>query len=152
MRWLLSSCLLGLPVVAAGHTYEEKAVAAVLMGEAWSDGLPGMTAVAEVIHQRAIEKGLTPLQIVAAHRGRVHAFSCLNGTTLDALIEKFSRKTDYQQALQLAQTINQAPDTLPGLTNSANHFTRATELPFWAKGERPVAVVGRHAFYKLKSF
>src|SRR5579864_1398902 len=99
MKRPLIICLCALHLTAPGATYEERAVAAVLMGEAWSDGVPGMTAVAEVVHQRAVEKGRSPLQIVSAHRGRVHAFSCLNRTTLDRLIAKFSPEPDYQKAL-----------------------------------------------------
>lgn len=151
-KWFLTFCLCGLPLAALPQTYQEKAIAAVLMGEAWSEGAKGMAAVAEVIHQRAMEKGRTPLQIVAAHRGRIHAFSCVNGTSLDRLIRKFSREPDFQEALQLAETVCQFPDRLPGVAMSANHYTRATERPVWAKGKQPVAVIGRHAFYRLKHY
>jgi cell wall hydrolase len=152
MRWLITFWLCIGPLVSLGQTYEERAVAAVLMGEAWSEGVRGMTAAADVICQRAKEKDWTPLRVVAAHRGRVHAFSCLNGTTLDRLIRKFEGKPDYQDALQIAHKACQTPDRLPDITNSANHYTRKTEHPYWAKGKRPVAVIGRHAFYKLKHF
>lgn len=111
-----------------------------------------MTAVAEVIHQRTVDKGKAPLQIISARRAQIHAFSCLNGTTLDRLIQKFSHEPDYQKALQLAQTLCQSPARLPGITKFANHFTRTTERPYWAKGKRPVAVIGRHAFYRLDKY
>jgi len=111
-----------------------------------------MTAVAEVIYQRAREKGWTPLRAVTAHRGRIHAFSCLNGTTIDQLISRFKGQTDYQKALQIAKTTCQTPDQLPGLSKAANHYSRVEEQPYWAKGQQPVAVIGRHAFYKLKYF
>lgn len=111
-----------------------------------------MTAVAEVIHQRAKEKGWTPLRVVAAHRGRIHAFSCLNGTTMDQLISRFRVQADYQKALQIAKTACQTPGQLPGLSKSANHYSRVEEEPYWARGHSPVAVIGRHAFYKLTHF
>ena len=152
IKWFLASCLLSQPLAAVGHTYEEQAVAAVLMGEAWSEGTQGMMAVAEVIHQRSVDKKKTPLQVVTVRRGPVHAFSCLNGTTLGALISRYSRKADYDKALQIAQAVCQEPDKLPGLTHAANHFTRATEKPFWASGSQPIAIIGQHAFYKLKSY
>jgi spore germination cell wall hydrolase CwlJ-like protein len=53
-------------------------------------------------------------------------------------------------ALKIAQTVCQTPAQLPRLVNSANHYTLATEHPYWAKGKRPVALIGRLAFYKLK--
>jgi spore germination cell wall hydrolase CwlJ-like protein len=152
MKWFLSLFLYlaSLPLGVLAQTYQERGVAAVLMGEAWSEGATGMVAVAEVIHQRAMEKGRTPLQVISAHGGRFHAFSCLNGTTLDRLIWKFSAERDYQRALEIAHTACQAPSELPGLAKSANYFTCATERPYWARGARPVAVIGHHAFYKLK--
>jgi N-acetylmuramoyl-L-alanine amidase len=150
--WVLLLVLFVLPFPAYCQTYEEKAVAAILMAEAWSEGTQGMMAVAEVIHQRSVEKQRTPLQVISTHRGGVHTFSCLNGTTMDALIEKFSGKADYDKALDIAQTLCQTPENLPGLTHSANHFTLATEQPYWAYGKQPVAVIGRHAFYKLESY
>jgi len=152
MKRFVTIFLCALHLTALGVTHQERAVAAVLMGEAWSDGLQGMTAVAEVIHQRAVEKNETPLQVLSAHRGKVHAFSCLNGTTPDQLVERFSREPDYDQALQLAQKVCETPAQLPGLVKCANHFTRSNERPYWAKGKRPVAVIGRHAFYKLEHY
>lgn len=139
-------------MTAWGVTYEEQAVAAVLMGEAWSEGPRGMTAVAEVIHQRAVEKGRAPLQIISASRGRIHAFSCLNGTTVKHLIGRFSQEPAYQEALQLAEITCQNPARLPGLARFANHFTRTTERPYWARGHRPVAIIGQHAFYRLEHY
>jgi hypothetical protein len=56
MKRLVILFVFGLQMAAFGVTHQERAVAAVLMGEAWSEGIQGMTAVAEVIHQRAVEK------------------------------------------------------------------------------------------------
>ena len=122
------------------------------MAEAWSEGVRGMTAVAEVIQQRSLEKGRTPLQTVAARKGRIHAFSCLNGTTLDALIGKFGAERDYHQALALAARVRQGAGALPGIARSANHFTRTDERPVWARGILPVAIIGNHAFYRIKRY
>ena len=89
MKWALTFYIVSLPVATIGQPFEEHAVAAVLMAEAWSEGVGGMTAVGEVIHQRSREKGCTPLEVVSARRGRWHAFSCLNGATINQLIGKF---------------------------------------------------------------
>jgi spore germination cell wall hydrolase CwlJ-like protein len=152
VKWFLIIWFGVLPGGSCGQTYEEQAVAAILMAEAWSEGEQGMTAVAEVIHQRAKEKRRTPLAVVSARRGRYHAFSCLNGTTLEQLIQKFRAQPDYQKALRIANTACQTPEQLPGITNAATHFTRKTEQPYWAKDQQPVAVIGRHAFYKLERY
>lgn len=152
MKWFAIILFCYTSLTARAYTYQEQAVAAVLMGEAWSEGVQGMTAVAEVIHQRAAEKSETPLHVVQIHQGKVHAFSCLNGTTLNRLIRKFSAEPDYQKALQIAATACENPQALPGITNSANHFTRKEEKPYWAKGVPPVAIIGHHAFYRLEHY
>ena len=152
MKWLIILYLIVGISPARGQSHEEQAVAAVLMDEAWSEGIPGMTAVAEVIHQRAVEKSRTPLQVVTARGRHIHAFCCLDGATLDQLIQKFTPLPDYQKALQIAQTVCQSPDQLPGLARHANHFTSVTERPYWARGHRPVCVIGRHAFYRLEKY
>lgn len=151
-RFLMVCCLYFAPAALFGATYEEHAVASVLMGEAWSEGPRGMTAVADVIHQRTLEKHETPLQVISAHAGRVHAFSCLNRTTVDKLIQKFSQQPGYTKALQLAQLVCQTPDRLPGLVKTANHYTRLNERPYWARGKHPIAIVGKHAFYRLERY
>ncbi len=152
MKWLMAYFLCGLPLTVLGSTYEERAVASVLMGEAWCEGAPGMTAVAEVIHQRTVDKKQTPLQIITVHHGKVHAFSCLNGTTVDNLIDKFSVQPAYACALHIAQVLCEVPAALPGIANSADHFTRVDERPYWARGKRPVAIIAQHAYYKLKHY
>ena len=149
MKWLMAYFLWGLPLTLSAATYQEKAVASVLMGEARREGAPGMTAVADVIRQRTLDKKQTPLQVISVHRGKVHAFSCLNGTTIDHLIDKFAVQPSYPCALHIAQVLCEAPASLPAIANAADHFTRIDERPYWARGKRPVAIIGEHAFYKL---
>ena len=142
--------LLALPALA--QTYQEKVVAAVLMGEAWGEGERGMIAVAEVINQRSKDQGKTPLQVVMHRVGRTPAFSCLNGTTSDKLVQKFKRESAYQTALQVARVACQTPEKLPGLTRRATHFTRTKERPWWAKNQKPVVVIGNHSFYRMAHY
>src|SRR5664279_2351647 len=49
-------------------TYGQRLVAAVLMGEAEGEGEAGMVAVAEVVRNRAVERGRSPLQVVCQKR------------------------------------------------------------------------------------
>jgi N-acetylmuramoyl-L-alanine amidase len=126
-------------------TYGQKVVAAVLMAEAWSEGEVGMMAVAEVIHTRAQTACISPLAVVKSSR----QFSCLNWTTPDALYERFARNKDYPKALEISRRLYNEPQTLPGYSRGATHFTKRTENPVWAVGKQPIVVIGRHAFYKL---
>ena len=151
MRFILI-LLLSLGVARVGaQTYQERAVAAVLMGEAWSEGAQGMTAVVEVIHRRSVLKDKTLLAIIAERNRKsgIWAFSCLNGVGIDRLIQKFQKEPDFTEALRIAQIATRTPNKLPGMTKGATHFTLARERPYWARGHRPVAVLGSHAFYRL---
>jgi len=138
---IVAVCLL-LSLRAGAADYEHRAVAAVLMGEAWNQGSNGMVAVMEVIHQRSSERQRTLWGVISQPK----AFSCLNGVTVDALIRKFSSQPDYAKALAIAQ-LSRAD--MPGITHRANHFTRKDEKPVWAKKRKPVVVIKDHAFYRL---
>lgn len=139
--------LLAIPAVA--QTYEEKIVASVLMGEAWGEGERGMTAVAEVISQRSKLRNRTPVQIVTARSGKIHAFSCMNGTSPERMVLKYRDEPVFALALKIAHIVYTKPESLPGITKQATHFTRSTEKPWWAKNKKAVAVIGSHSFYRM---
>lgn len=135
------------PVVLCAQSYQDKIVAAVITAEASSEGERGMKAVAEVIQRRAADKGQTYYQVVTAGRKKLHAFSCLNGTTPDKLYAKWRKDENYGKALEIVKLM--ATQSVGNATNRATHFTRKDEKPYWAKGKKPVAVIGEHAFYRL---
>lgn len=135
---------------ASAQTYEEKVVAAVLVGEAGSEGHRGMSAVAEVIHRRAALTGKTPFQVVTQGKRTHRAFSCMNNLTPPALVQKFRDAPTYGYALAVALQVTREPQKLTMMTHDATHFTRKEERPYWSRGHAPVAVIGSHAFYRLK--
>lgn len=124
---------------------DETAVVAVLCAEAGNQGERGMTAVAEVIHQRAVDGRKSILTVLTKRK----AFSCLNGTSLENLDLKFRRAPEYAAALRIAKIACRHPEKLPGLARGANHFTHKREKPWWAKGRKPVVIIGDHAFFRL---
>ncbi len=146
MRLMILALFWVIPLSSFGHTYGQKMVAAVLMGEAWGDGTTGMGAVAEVVRNRAAESGLSPLAVVSSPR----QFSCLNRATVEQLYGKYSRHPDYQKALKISRLLYNQPKSLGRSTRGANHFTRTDERPEWSQGRQPVAIIGGHAFYRLE--
>lgn len=143
---------LALTPVLYAQTYQEKVLAAVLVAEATGEGAQGMRAVAEVIRQRAHEKDKTPFQVVIDGTTKRRAFSCLNRTTPNSLYRRWNKDENYGEALKIAAVLIQQPERLGGLTRQATHYTRRWEKPYWAKGKRPVMVIGRHAFYRLEAY
>ncbi len=131
---------------AEGATYGQKAVAAVILGEARGEGTKGMIAVAEVIRTRADAAHVTGLAIISQKR----QFSCLNKTTIRGLLRKFEGKhPKWDEALRISRVMYNTPELLPGYTKGATHFTRKDERPYWARGKKPVVTINNHAFYRL---
>jgi len=140
-----------LPMVAKAadvkSTYGQRVVAAVLMGEARGEGETGMTAVAEVIRNRANAAGKSPLEVVLK-KGQ---FSCLKDTTPEALHAKFNRMKTYPMALRIAKTCYNTPEQLSNVTKGATCFNSMQKSrPPWLGDVQPVTTIGNHRFYVPK--
>ena len=148
-RWIYLLLLLSLNALASSNprgTYGQQVVAAVLMAEAWGEGRDGMTAVAEVIRKRADEWDMSPLAVVK----RSKHFSCLNETRPELLLKKFHRKPDFVLALEIARTVYNTPQALPGFSRGATHFHDHSMTPYWASGQRrwPLLATYRSTGYR----
>jgi N-acetylmuramoyl-L-alanine amidase len=117
--------------------------AAVLCGEARGEGRRGMQAVWEVVWTRAQRHGNAISNLVPVLTRPRH-FSCLNGETPSSLIARMKEEAEWTDALAIA---SRPPAT--DLTAGADHFENVDRTPFWARGRKPVAVVGRHKFFRL---
>ena len=139
-----------LPMVARAadmkSTYGQRVVAAVLMGEARGEGETGMTAVAEVIRNRANAASKSPLEVVL----KQGQFSCLKDTTPEALHAKFHRMDTYPMALQIAKTCYNTPEQLPNVSKGATFFHHKQNRPPWLGDVLPVTTIGNHTFYVPK--
>ena len=124
------------------HTRETKIIAITILAEARGEGEAGMYAVAAVIAQRAFERKRTPSAVCL----KKWQFSCWNGKRLKDL-EHLLKVPQAKYALALAKNIKLLSRDYVGF---ANHYhNNKIKLPYWAKGEKPVKVIGNHIFYKL---
>ncbi len=128
-------------------------LARTLWGEARGEGTAGMQAVAHVILNRvkvAQEKGKywwgnNVIQVCQ----KPYQFSCWNRSDpnfrkLQALDE---RDLYFATALRIARRL--LVGVTDDLTLKATHYHAAGISPFWAKGEKPCAVIGNHIFYAI---
>jgi len=136
--------------VAYGHTHnnatltnETKIVAITILAEARGEGEKGMYAVGAVIAQRAFERKRTPTEVCLKR----WQFSCWNGKKLKDL-EHLLKLPEAKYALLVARSVKQLSRDFVGYANHY-HATWMKKLPYWAKGQKPVKVIGQHAFYKL---
>jgi len=153
-RWLNSRLhmvfvvVVTLTVPCGAASFDERLVAAVLMAEARGEGIVGMTAVGEVIANRARKRQMPPGLVVQ----QAHQFSPLNRIKPHELISRYEKMPLYREALRIANTVIQTPAKLPGLTAGADHFEDLrAPTPRWARARKPVAVVGGHRFWLLSN-
>lgn len=128
-------------------------LARTLWGEARGEGVAGMEAVASVILNRvriARERGGfwwggNVIQVCQ----KPYQFSCWNRS--DPNFQKLQgvdgRDLYFATALRVARRA--LAGTLEDATDGATHYHAANIQPYWARGEAPVAVIGRHVFYRI---
>lgn len=130
---------------------DQEIVARTLWGEARSQGVMGMVAVACVIMNRSYNPGwwgtslrgvcLAPMQ-----------FSCWNDS--DPQAEKMRspiNDMEYVQSSTVAEMLFN--HSINDITNGADHYRAEYAHPVWADGKLPTYICGalgsRHMFYKL---
>lgn len=134
-------------------TPSERVIALTLLGEARGEGELGLFAVACVIQRRAWERKMTPAQVCLEKK----QFSPWNGTDSQGNYRLKKERELYHlweakhkmYARQLARYLTRDYFTLGDVTNGANHFCNINANPYWAKGKKPVIIIGKHKFYKL---
>lgn len=129
-------------------------MARTLWGEARSEGQQGMEAVASVILNR-VETGKRKggywwgSHIIQVCQ-KPFQFSCWNKS--DPNFKKLTAVTtdDMHFATALRVSRRAVLGMVKDKTQGANHYHTIDILPFWAKGQKPTARIGRHVFYKLE--
>lgn len=114
-------------------------IASVLIAEAGGEShRDAMAAVAAVIQRRATTQRMTPIRVVTMPK---------HFAWLPSQLDKHRRHPRWPQATQLAQRVVQGRlDKDP--TNGATHFSSGP-TPWWARGQKPVAVIGNHKYWRL---
>jgi len=118
-------------------------VALTILAEARGEGKDGMAAVACVIAQRAENRSITPDQVCL----QKWQFSCWNGKTEQDL-DHLYKSPMAEWALYLGENIRKMNRAKVGFAD--HYYADWIKEPYWAKGQKPVAVIGKHKFYRLK--
>lgn len=131
MNIILSLVMLCLFVPTAEAKIPKDKALRVIIGESSNQGYEGMLAVAEVLRRREAQK--RPLR----------GFYGLNSPHVDKQPQWVWKQAE--KAWEASKTSN--------ITLGATHFEniKAFGVPSWAKDQKPVVIIGDHAFYKLKS-
>jgi spore germination cell wall hydrolase CwlJ-like protein len=129
-------------------------LARTIWGEARGEGSFGMAGVACVIINRVRTAkakgeywwGNSVIQICQ----KPYQFSCWNkdDPNYRALLAVDGRDLEFATALRIARRA--MAGALSDQTGGATHYHAAGASPYWTKGFRPCAVIGRHIFYKCE--
>lgn len=135
------------------HDMEVDVLARTLWGEARGEGTQGMHAVANVVMNRVRTAqqhgsywwGNNVIQVCQ----KPYQFSCWNRSdpNFKKLQEVDASNLYFATAIRIARRA--LAYCLADLTGGANHYHAAGISPYWAKNEKPSAVIGNHIFYKL---
>jgi len=118
-------------------------VALTILAEARGEGKDGMAAVACVISQRAKNRSITPEKVCL----QKWQFSCWNGKSEQDLVHLY-KSPMAEWALYLEENIHSMNRAKIGFAD--HYYADWIKAPYWAKGQKPVAVIGKHKFYRLK--
>jgi spore germination cell wall hydrolase CwlJ-like protein len=125
---------------------DEQIVAETLLGEARGEGRVGLYAVACVIQERINDKRWPSTGRKVCLQPK--QFSCWNGRAIKCSLAGNKKIKHREYALSLARVIV-AKKKLKDITDKANHYHAVGVHPRWARGIKPVVVLGRHIFYRL---
>lgn len=131
---------------------DQEIVARTLWGEARSQGVMGMVAVACVIMNRDSNPGWWGRTLRGVCTSPMQ-FSCWNDDDLQAekIREPIITDLSYQAATVITEMLFH--NAINDITNGADHYRAEYAHPAWADGKIPTYVCGtmgsRHLFYKL---
>ncbi len=129
-------------------------LARTLWGEARAEGHIGLEAVANVVLNR--------VAVAAAHNGKYwwganiiqvcqkpYQFSCWNRS--DPNYQKLQAVDERDIYFVTCKRIaaRAVIGALEDHTNGATHYHADYVSPYWARGQSPNVIIGRHIFYKL---
>ena len=117
-----------------------------ILGEARGEKEIGMYAVACVIKERMDKKKACGITICTAWK----QFSCWNAKDSSRRLRKLlNRSKEHLYAIKLAQAVTTENGLDKRVTKNADHYCTLKTNPYWAKGKKPVKIIGNHKFFKL---
>ena len=132
-----------LPSIPNWLLQQNNIVAMTILGEARGEGAAGMYAVACVISQRSRAWGKTPYQVCLQPK----QFSCWNGPAAIGTLKPLLRTPQGIYAKTLADNLLYLERAYVGFSD---HYHNNKIMPYWARGKKPVRIIGNHIFYKLR--
>jgi N-acetylmuramoyl-L-alanine amidase len=126
-------------------------LARTIWGEARGEGPAGMAAVASVILNRAALPRWWGHDVVSCCRHPLQ-FSCWNADDPNRAkllaVSGVDPSYDVADAIARLAIVGHLNDTTHG---ADSYYAQGSDMPPWAKGQSPVAAIGRHLFFRLET-
>lgn len=155
--WFIAAwCLFGFATMAQAQqlTKEQDIIAQTILGEARGEGKEGMYAVACVIKQRMNLKSFPDTATgVCLEKAQFEYWTVndkvkwddQNRDTVRRLLKSNTESALYAKALAIHI------DKLDlNYIDKADHYCRVNINNYWTRGKKPVRIIGKHKFYKLR--
>ena len=155
-RWIILTLMLGLVhcVLGQGLTKEQDTIAQTLLGEARGEGKAGLYAIACIVKRRIELKSypntatgvcLQSSQFDYWTQHKRVKWDDINRANVRRLLKTDTELVRY--AKMLAININRVD---LNYIKNADHYCTLDTHTYWTKGQKPVAIIKQHKFYKLK--
>ena len=137
-----------------GLTKEQDTLAQTLLGEARGEGKAGLYAIACIVKRRmelksypntAMAVCLEPSQFDYWTQHKRVKWDDQNRANVRRLMKGNTELVRY--AKMLAININRVD---LNYTKNADHYCTLDTHNYWTKGNKPVAIIGQHKFFKLR--
>ena len=147
-------CGLTCLVHGQGLTKEQDTLAQTLLGEARGEGKAGLYAIACIVKRRielksypntAMAVCLEPSQFDYWTQHKRVKWDDQNRANVRRLMKGNTELVRY--AKMLAININRVD---LNYTKNADHYCTLDTHNYWTKGNKPVAIIGQHKFFKLR--
>ena len=147
-------CGLTCLVHGQGLTKEQDTLAQTLLGEARGEGKAGLYAIACIVKRRmelksypntAMTVCLEPSQFDYWTQRKRVKWDDQNRANVRRLMKGNTELVRY--AKMLAININRVD---LNYTKNADHYCTLDTHNYWTKGNKPVAIIGQHKFFKLR--
>ena len=131
-------------VVSKNDDPNLRCLAQAVYFESRGEPFSGQIAVAQVVHNRVVEKEMTYCQIVFEGSERRNA--CQFSFACDGKSDKAADNQAWQRAIMVASLVKDG--NMRDLSGEATFYHATYVSPAWSKSLKQTASIGNHIFYR----
>ncbi len=131
-------------VASSPDDADTKCLAQAVYFEARGEPFSGQVAVAQVVHNRVVEKDMSYCKVV--FEGSTRRNACQFSFACDGKSDAATDKVSWQRALMVASLVRGG--NMRDLSGEATFYHANYVSPTWSKSLKVTASIGNHIFYR----